>query len=130
MSSRSHDDGATWEGAIMAIPGGTYPSIAVGIDGTVIEAALVANADQVGSPGGVIKMRCQSPGAVAYGALYTAQYYSSGLLPIPVAVDSFHLQQGYESASRWVLHCRVQGETGTADYFSSDLDASSWSRLT
>jgi len=130
MSSRSHDDGATWEGAIMAIPGGTYPTIAVGIDGTVIEAALVANADQVGSPGGVIKMRCQSPGAVAYGALYTAQYYSSGLLPIPVAVDSFHLQQGYESASRWVLHCHVQGETGTADYFSSDLDASSWSRLT
>ena len=130
MSSRSHDDGSTWEGAVMAIPGGTYPTIAVGIDGTVIQAALVANADQVGSPGGVIKMRCQSPGAVAYGALYTAQYYSSGLLPIPVAVDSFHLQQGYESASRWVLHCRVQGETGTADYFSSDLDASSWSRLT
>ena len=134
----SWDDGATWGGdgsyppsgedSVVAIANGTKPTCEVGIDGTYVEAALVLNADQSANPGGVLKARKQGTGDVSLSDLYTFVDHDSN--PLMAADDTFHLQQGKSGTALWLLHVKIQGDDDTSDWYSSDVDASSWTRIT
>lgn len=108
MEVASWDGGQTWSEPAVAIADGTRPTIAMGLDGTILRAALV---------GGAIVATEQAPGDEAPGAEFTFADESG---PLAFEDDSFHLQQEAGPLARWWLHGHLEGETDTADLWSLD----------
>ena len=123
----SWDDGATWGNgsaagaATMAILGGIKGTCAVGVDGTYIEAAVVQGTNTI------LRARKQATGDVGLSDEYTFVDHNGDALS--VEDDTFHLQQGRDGSARWLLHVAIAGEDATSDWYSSDVDARSWTRI-
>ncbi len=117
--TRSWDDGETWEDpATMAFASGTWPTIAIGLDGSEVYAARVGGELQI--------RRRDGPGATALEAAFVAVDDASA--NIALADDSFHLSPGQEGPRHWLLHCRIAAETDTSTWHSED-DCESFKRF-
>lgn len=116
---RSTDDGLTWEGSpTVAFASGTYPTIALGVDGGILIGARV---------GGELQIRRRAPGDTALGTAFVAK--DDAAVNIGLADDSFHFSAAPEGPGRWLLHCRYSGESTTSTWWSAD-DGATWKRFT
>lgn len=116
--ARSWDDGETWEAGTMAFASGTWPTIALGLDGSEVYAARVGGELQI--------RRRDGPGATALETAFVAVDDASA--DIQLADDSFHLSASPEGPRHWLLHCRISGETDTSTWHSED-DCESFTRF-
>lgn len=113
----SWDEGQTFSEGEMAFSGASHPTIAVGIDGTVIRAAY---------QGGKIIANVQAPGDAAPGSDFFFQDDASA--DLLVEDDTFHIQEAREGPGRLVLHVTIDGESATSDWWSAD-SGRSWVRI-
>lgn len=116
----SDDDGLTWSAPAMAITGGTKPTLAVGVDGTVVRAAVVSGTPRT------IQGQSQATGETAFSSTFTFKDDSGA--DLSVADDTFHIQQGHEGPSRWLLHVLIEGEAETSHWTSAD-ECRTWTRV-
>lgn len=114
----SDDDAHSWKGATKMIPGGQHPTIATGLDGTIIIAAYVG---PVGGPG-KIQLVAQDPGSVAFGAVTTLK--DSGGADMVVQDSTFHLCQPPKGDRQWIWVLMLQSATEPTEWASGDADAS------
>jgi len=117
METVSDDDGDTWKDALMTIPGGLYPEIEEGHDGSLYRAAYVD--DGMGTDTGTIQAQWQAPGDPAPSAVFTLMK-ADGVTPIAVQKGSFGLAHMAESAGRWILTVLEVGNTTPTEWVSAD----------
>jgi hypothetical protein len=107
--TESWDDGLSWSTPMSAFASGTWPTIAIGTDGSVMIGARV---------GGELQIRRRAPGDTAFGTAFVAQDDASADLDL--ADDSFHLSQAPTGPGHWLLHCRRDGASDSTTWFSTD----------
>lgn len=105
----SDDDGETWSTPTVAIPGGSKPRIRVGLDGTILTAALV---------GSNLKVTRQDPGELSPTAPYTVVDHLGAALSL--ADDTFDLDQGRSGDAPWLLVAVKSGGTAPTEFQSWD----------
>lgn len=123
--ARSDDDGHTWGGNVIVIAGSKHPTIAAGIDRTVIIAAYVAPV--MPAIYGTISVAVQGPGDITPGAAFTLKDAAGA--DILVADDSFHLCQPPNGARLWVWALMIGGEGGCSEWYSGEPDSKSVTRV-
>ena len=116
--SETYDEGKTWSTPVSMITGGHYPRIASNDLGTVY-AALVYNSGSSGP--GTIKAKFRGRDDVL-SSLFT--FKDSTGTDIAVADDSFDLVHPPAGWAPLVLHCRIDGETDTSEWYCTDLSPS------
>ena len=120
--TRSWDDGATWRSPVATgLAGGKHPTIAVGRDGTIVIAAYVS---------GNIQAQVRGPGDTDFGTAFT--FTDPGGANLSVQDDTFHIQQGYDNARRWLLHVLISGDASSSHWQCWDLEAgnkASWKKV-
>lgn len=122
----SYDDGATWETeAAMAMANGRRPTINVNQTDTVLRCAFVYNSGSSGP--GKIKGTLQHSGDASESAVFT--FKDDAAADIVFADDSFHVSPSASIDMRWLLSCRIDGETDVSEWFSTD-DGKTWTRIT
>ena len=121
--SRSDNDGETWGQEHMAIPGGTHPTIAVGLDNTRIIASYVG---AIGGPGRIDAV-VQGPGDVAFSAVFTLKDQNNKALI--AGDDSFHLTMPPAGDRQWILVFVVNGEAGPSEWVSGEPEGRTWTRV-
>ena len=120
----SDDDCASWNGTTLAIPGGTHPTIAIGIDHTKI---IVAYVGAVGGPG-KLNATVQGPGDVSPSAVFVLKDQAGA--DLAAADDTFHLVQPPNGAAIWILTFLYGAETTPSEWMSAEPEGRSWTRIT
>jgi hypothetical protein len=123
METVSDDDGDTWKDPTMTIPGGQYPVVETGHDGSIYRAAYVD--DGTGHATGTIQAQWQAPGDAAPSAVFTLMQ-ADGVTPIAVQAGSFGLDHLAESAGRWILTVLEVGNTSPTEWASADDDGGTY----
>lgn len=116
--AETYDEGTTWSTPVALVTGGHYPRVASSDLGTCY-AALVYNSGSSGP--GKIKAKFRGRDDVL-SSLFT--FKDSTGTDIAVADDSFDLTYAPASWAPWVLHCRIDGETDTSEWYSTDVSPS------
>lgn len=120
----STDDGATWATPVIVIPNGKHPGPpAVSNDGTILVAGYTGT---TGGPG-TISAAVQAAGDAAPSSVFIFKDPAGANLS--VADDTFGISQGKDGASRWILAVIITGDTGISEWYSTDWDARTWTRV-
>jgi len=123
-ASISTDDGATWGTPVIVIPDGKHPHPPISQDGTLLIAAFVVTG---GGPDGTIQAKAQGVGDLALGSLFT--FKDSTGTDIAVMDDTFGISQGPDGQHRWIMAVVVSGDSGVSEWYSTDWDARTWTRV-
>jgi hypothetical protein len=116
----SDDDGISWETPVLMVSGGTKPFGAVNpFDGTELVAAFIVAS-------GKIQAYRRYAGANDYGTPFFLK--DDGGVDLLFEDDTFAFTWGYEGPARLLMHCHIDGESGTATFWSAD-DGQTWTRF-
>lgn len=124
MQTVSTDEGATWGSPVLLIASAKHPTIAVGHDGTIIVAAYTG---PNGGPG-TISATVQAIGDAAASSV--SIFKDSAGTNLAVNDDTFGISQGKDGAHRWILAVVISGDSGISEWYSTDWDGKTWTRVT
>jgi hypothetical protein len=133
----SDDVGATWSQPSMIFDKGDFPTLAMGVSGTMMYGVWVADTDGDGTEQdiGVIQIAVQNPGDPApnydadtggSGTPYTATDKDGN--QIKFYRGGFHFAQAHEDATRWVL-AALQASAAAFGHWVSGDDGQTWELL-
>ena len=111
----SHDEGTSFGGESVLISGAYFGTIAKDPVGTLIALGFVYNSGTSGP--GKIKMRRKGPGDASWSAAVNIQ---SGGNDMEFEPDTFHISYDLQGPGRWVLVCKISGETDLSEWYSTD----------
>lgn len=123
--SSADPDASTWTREQTVLSGGKHPTIAEGLDRTLIAAAYFSptGTDTYGK----IKISLRGPGDATFGTPYTLQDQTGH--DLFVLDDSFHLSQPPAGQRLWVWALMVGGDGGCSEWSSGEPDTKSVTRV-
>jgi hypothetical protein len=113
----SDDDGETWRSPHMTIPGGQYPDIAAGHDGSLMRVAYVD--DGTGSGTGTLWAQYQAAGDPSPSAAFQLKK-ADGVTPIAAQMGAFKINHAWDGAAQWILTVLEVGKTLPTEWVSTD----------
>lgn len=95
-----------------------HPTIAAGIDGDILRAYWVEK---------VIYGQIRHSGDLQYSAPFAFTDETGNAIQFKNA--QFHVQQGFEGPSRWLLTAIEDGATEPSEWWSGELEPRTWTRI-
>jgi hypothetical protein len=111
----SSDEGTSFGSETVLIAGAHFGTISRDPLGTLVALGFVYNSGTSGP--GKIKMRRKGPGDASWSSAVNIQ---SGGSDLEFEPDTFHVSYDMQGPGRWVLVCKISGETDLSEWYSTD----------